>query len=61
MSKGKQHYTGRERRKGERRKKWDRREMHRFDPEREPRRSGKERRKYKLKIWKLVEDFQEDY
>jgi hypothetical protein len=61
MSKGKQRYPGHERRKGERRKKWDRRDMHRFEPDRQPRRSRMERRKYKLNIWKLDEDFREDY
>lgn len=61
MSKGTQHYTGRERRKGDRRKKRDRREMYRFEPERDPRRARMDRRKYKLNIWKLDEDFQEDY
>ena len=38
-------YTGPERRKGERRKNKDRREMMRFEPSKDPRRSGKDRRK----------------
>ena len=40
-----QEYTGPERRKGERRKNKDRRDMMRFEPTKEPRRSGKDRRK----------------
>ena len=38
-------YTGPERRKGERRKNTDRRDMMRFEPTKDPRRSGKDRRK----------------
>ena len=38
-------YTGPERRKGERRKQKDRRELMRFEPNKDPRRSGKDRRK----------------
>lgn len=38
-------YNGPERRKGERRKLNDRREMMRFEPSKTPRRSGKDRRK----------------
>lgn len=38
-------FTGVDRRKGERRKKKDRRDMLRFELEKEPRRKGKDRRK----------------
>ena len=38
-------YAGPERRKGERRKNTDRRTLMRFEPTKEPRRSGKDRRK----------------
>lgn len=38
-------YKGPERRKGERRKNGDRRDMMRFEPSKSPRRSGKDRRK----------------
>ncbi|EHQ53092.1 hypothetical protein ECTPHS_10406 [Ectothiorhodospira sp. PHS-1] len=44
-------YTGPERRKGERRKLPDRREMIRFELEKEPRRSGKDRRKSRQDLW----------
>jgi len=42
-------YNDIERRKGERRKNNDRRDMMRFEPTKEPRRSGKDRRKTKGK------------
>jgi len=38
-------YNGQERREGERRKSKDRRDMMRFEPSKEPRRSGNDRRK----------------
>lgn len=38
-------YKGPERRKGERRKNNDRRELMRFEPSKAPRRSGKDRRR----------------
>ncbi len=41
-----EHYTGPERRHFQRRVNKDRRQMIRFEPEREPRRSGDERRKF---------------
>lgn len=41
----KEEYTGPERRKEERRKNTDRRDMMRFEPTKNPRRSGKDRRK----------------
>ena len=45
-------YIGPERRKGERRKKnRDRRDKLRFEIEKDPRRSGKERRKQKSSVW----------
>ncbi|ANB03260.1 hypothetical protein [Ectothiorhodospira sp. BSL-9] len=51
-----QPYIGPERRKGERRKsQQDRREMFRFEPEKDPRRSGKDRRKANQDIWKQRE------
>lgn len=42
-------YDGVDRRKEERRKKTDRRDMMRFEPTKDPRRSGKDRRKIKGK------------
>lgn len=47
-------YAGPERRKGERRKVNDRREMIRFEPDKEPRRKGKDRRKFS--VWDDRED-----
>ncbi len=44
-------YGGQERRKGARRKSSDRREELRFELEKEPRRSGKDRRKSKTDLW----------
>ncbi|MCG5516096.1 MULTISPECIES: hypothetical protein [Ectothiorhodospira] len=46
-------YPGPERRKGERRKaQHDRREMFRFEPEKDPRRSGQDRRRANQDVWK---------
>jgi len=47
-------YAGPERRKGERRKVNDRREMIRFEPDKEPRRKSKDRRKFS--VWDDRED-----
>ncbi len=44
-------YTGPERRKEQRRKRSDRREMARFEPDKTPRRSGKDRRQANKDIW----------
>ncbi|MEJ2343952.1 MAG: hypothetical protein P8076_07000 [Gammaproteobacteria bacterium] len=44
-------YSGPERRRGQRRKLNDRREMVRFEPDKTPRRSGKDRRSDK-DIWR---------
>lgn len=44
-------YTGPERRKAQRRKSVDRRESVRFEPEKDPRRSGKDRRSSKQDLW----------
>lgn len=44
-------YAGPERRKGERRKNQDRRDMVRWEPDKEDRRSGKDRRKVNQDIW----------
>ena len=44
-------YTGPERRKGQRRKSTDRRGDFRFEPEKEPRRKGKDRRRSGRDIW----------
>ncbi|MCG5509361.1 hypothetical protein [Ectothiorhodospira lacustris] len=46
-----QPYTGPERRRGERRKQPDRREMIRFELEKDPRRSGRDRRKDRRDLW----------
>lgn len=46
-----QPYTGPERRRGQRRKKGDRREMIRFEPDKSPRRSNKDRRD-STDVWK---------
>jgi hypothetical protein len=51
MSEENKPYTGPERRKGERRKSSDRRESIRFEPEKNPRRSGKDRRKNSRDLW----------
>ena len=51
MSEGNKPYTGPERRKGERRKNTDRRESIRFEPDKKPRRSGKDRRKNSRDLW----------
>ncbi len=44
-------YSGPERRKGERRKKKDRRDMIRFELDKKLRRSGKDRRKKNKDLW----------
>jgi hypothetical protein len=44
-------YMGPERRKGERRKTPDRRAMIRFEPDKTPRRSGKDRRRANQDLW----------
>ena len=44
-------YTGPERRKGQRRETVDRRENLRYEPEKEPRRSGKDRRRSTHDLW----------
>lgn len=44
-------YNGPERRKEQRRKSADRRDEIRFEPDKEPRRSGKDRRKNQQDIW----------
>ncbi|MBK1673161.1 hypothetical protein CKO35_07540 [Ectothiorhodospira shaposhnikovii] len=44
-------HDGSERRKGERRKLPDRREMIRFELEKEPRRSGRDRRRSRQDLW----------
>jgi hypothetical protein len=51
MAADKSVYNGPERRKGERRKIPDRRAEIRFEPDKPPRRSGKDRRKDKQDIW----------
>jgi hypothetical protein len=51
MAADKSEYNGPERRKGERRKIPDRRAEIRFEPDKSPRRSGKDRRKDKQDIW----------
>jgi hypothetical protein len=49
-------HAGSERRRGPRRKKNERREMVRFEPDKTPRRSGKDRRKSK-DLWKDRDKF----
>ncbi len=44
-------YSGPERRNGERRKTVDRRDMIRFEPTKDPRRSGNDRRKSLIDEW----------
>lgn len=44
-------YTGPERRREQRRKLPDRRKMIRFEPDKDPRRSGKDRRKTNQDLW----------
>ena len=50
-SSGEERYTGPERRKGQRREIVDRRETVRFEPEKTPRRSGKDRRRSRQDLW----------
>ena len=45
-------YTGKNRRRGERRSGHDRREMIRFEPDKEDRRSHEDRRESNQDIWK---------
>ena len=49
-------YTGPERRKGQRRKLVDRRECVRFEPDKAPRRSGKDRRRSTQDMWERRDD-----
>jgi hypothetical protein len=51
MSDNDKPYTGPERRREQRRKNPDRREMVRFEPDKTPRRSGKDRRKTPGDLW----------
>lgn len=51
MSKDTEPYTGPERRKGERRKTPDRRNSVRFEPDKEPRRKGGDRRRSERDLW----------
>lgn len=51
------HYNGPERRLEQRRQGHDRRQAIRFEPDKEPRRSGKDRRTHGKSIWDGREDF----
>ncbi len=51
MSSDDEPYTGPDRRKGERRKNSDRRSSVRFEVGKEPRRSGKDRRRANRDLW----------
>lgn len=51
MSSEDEPYSGPERRKTQRRKSVDRRESVRFEPDKDPRRTGKDRRSSKQDLW----------